>query len=65
MSIASTPAQHARLVIERTGVAWRIAPALPREVARRAPRGYVPARVVRRIHVAAVAAGLPMLAHSW
>ncbi|MDM0079443.1 hypothetical protein QTI17_02455 [Variovorax sp. J31P179] len=65
MHIESTPAQQARHVVERTGSAWRIAPASPREVARCAPRVHVPARVVLRIQAAAVAAGLPLLAHSW
>lgn len=55
----------ARQVIERTVSAWRIAPSSPREVARRAPRGYVPARIMRRVRAAALASSRPALAHSW
>ena len=54
MHIESTPAQQARHVVERTGSAWRIAPASPREVARCAPRVHVPARVVLRIQAGIV-----------
>ncbi|VTU45946.1 hypothetical protein [Variovorax sp. PBL-E5] len=50
-----TPAEQARRVIARTTSVWQIAPASPREVARRAPHGYVPARVMRRIRTAALA----------
>ncbi|CAN7717547.1 hypothetical protein LJR290_006037 [Variovorax sp. LjRoot290] len=48
-------------MLARTASVWRIAPASPREVARRAPHGYVPVRVLRRNRAAAVAS----LAHSW
>ncbi|CAN7308632.1 hypothetical protein [Variovorax sp. LjRoot178] len=56
-----TPAENARRVLAQTASVWRIAPASPREVARRAPHGYVPVRVLRRNRAAAVAS----LAHSW
>jgi len=59
------PAEQARRVIAQTASVWRIAPASPREVARRAPRGYVPARIRRRIHASAAALVRPALAHSW
>lgn len=65
MSTDSTPAEHARHVIERTGSAWRIALSSPREEARRALRGDVPARIVRRIQASAGVSGRSMLAHSW
>jgi hypothetical protein len=52
-------------VIAQTVLAWQIAPASPREVARRAPHGYVPIRIMRRFRAAAVAYGRPALAHSW
>lgn len=55
----------ARQVIERTVSAWGIAPSSPREVARRAPRGYVPVRIMRRVRAAALASSRPALAHSW
>lgn len=60
-----TPAVHARRVIAQTIAAWDIAPAAPREVARRAPRGYVPIRTVRRLRAVALASGRTPLAHSW
>ena len=60
-----TPAEHVRRVIAQTASVWQIAPASPREVARRAPHGYVPVRIMRRIRAAAVAYGRPALAHSW
>ncbi|MDM0037672.1 hypothetical protein QTH89_14700 [Variovorax sp. J22G21] len=60
-----TPAEQARRVVVRTASVWRIAPASPREVARRAPHGHVPARIMRRIRAAAAAASRPALAHSW
>ncbi|MDM0035258.1 hypothetical protein QTI33_24195 [Variovorax sp. J22P271] len=61
----STPAEQARAVIARTATAWRIAPASPRAVARRAPHGHVPVRILRRIGASARAPGLPVFAHSW
>ena len=60
-----TPTDHARRVIAQSASVWKIAPASPREVARRAPHGYVPIRIMRRIRAAAVAYGRPALAHSW
>jgi hypothetical protein len=45
-----TPAVQARGVIARTASVWRIEPASPRAVARRAPHGDVPIRALRRIH---------------
>jgi hypothetical protein len=61
----SSPGEHARSVIAQTASIWKIAPASPREVARRAPHGHVPIRIVRRLRAAAVAYGRPALAHSW
>ena len=59
-------AERASHVIAKTAMAWRVAPASPREVARRAPHGYVPIRIMRRLRAAALAAASqPMLAHSW
>jgi hypothetical protein len=54
-------AENARRVLAHTASVWRIAPASPREVARRAPHGYMPVRVVRRNR----AASGTSLAHSW
>ncbi len=48
----ATPAEHARRVIARTASAWRVPPASAREVERRAPHGYVPVRVLRRMRMA-------------
>lgn len=58
-------AEQARRVVVRTASVWQIAPASPREVARRAPHGHVPARIMRRIRAAAAASSRPVLAHSW
>lgn len=41
-------AAQARRIIAVTTQAWHVAAPSPREVARRAPHGYVPQRVVRR-----------------
>jgi hypothetical protein len=62
-----TPAEQALHVIAQTVSAWRIAPASAREVARRAPHGYVPVRIMRRLRAAAAAAASagPVFAHSW
>jgi hypothetical protein len=61
-----TPAQHAERVIARTVAAWKIPPVSLRAAARRAPHGYVPVRVMRRMRAAAVAVGnRPAFAHSW
>jgi hypothetical protein len=57
-----SPAAQARHVLALTTKAWRIPPSSPHAVARRAPHGYVPARVLRRLHAAAALALLP---HSW
>jgi hypothetical protein len=61
----SRPAEHASRVIARTASVWRIAPASLREVARRAPHGYVPVRSVRRMRAAVMASHWPVFAHSW
>lgn len=62
----SSPAEKARHVVALTAQAWRIEPASPGAVARRAPHGHVRARVVRRIQAATAQAGRPLLlAHSW
>jgi len=57
-----SPAAQVRHVLDLTAKAWRIPPASPRAVARRAPHGHVPMRAMRRLHAAAVLALLP---HSW
>ncbi|WP_218121928.1 hypothetical protein [Variovorax sp. EL159] len=57
-----SPAAQARHVLALTAKSWRIPPSSPREIARRAPHGYVPVRALRRLHAAAVLALLP---HSW
>ncbi|MEB0112281.1 hypothetical protein RCH10_001731 [Variovorax sp. GrIS 2.14] len=59
------PTAQARCVIARTASVWRIAPVSQREVARRAPHGYVPVRIVRRLQAAIVASQRPVFAHSW
>ena len=56
--------ETARAVIALTAAAWNIAPESPLAVARRAPHGYVPARMQRRLRAAADA-NAPGLAHSW
>jgi len=56
-----SPAMQASHVVAVTASAWHVAPRSAREVARRAPRGYVPLRVVRRMR----AALRPVIAHSW
>ena len=62
----TTPREHAQRVIAHTASLWRIAPSSPHEVARRAPHGYVPVRIMRRLRAAtAAAANQPVLAHSW
>jgi len=61
----STPAEYATLVIEQTRAAWRIAPVSTREVARRAPHGYVPRRVLHRARVPVQASNWPAFEHSW
>ncbi|RIX85244.1 hypothetical protein [Acidovorax cavernicola] len=60
--VSSSPAAQARHILALTAMAWRIAPASPHEVARRAPHGHVPLRVRRRQHAVTLAALLP---HSW
>jgi hypothetical protein len=57
-----SPTGYAQRVIATTALAWHVAPASPRAVARRAPHGYVPRRIMRRIQAAA---SRPGLAHSW
>jgi hypothetical protein len=57
-----SPSAQGRKVLALTATAWRIPPRSAREVARRAPHGYVPVRALRRLHAAAVLALLP---HSW
>ncbi|QNK66968.1 hypothetical protein [Variovorax sp. PAMC26660] len=57
-----SPAAQARHVLALTAKSWRIPPSSPREIARRAPHGYVPVRALRRLHAAATLALLP---HSW
>jgi len=68
----SHPAAQARRVIASTAAAWGLAwPAASASasaaLARRAPRGYVPLRVLRRMGRAAAAAaqGRAPIAHSW
>jgi hypothetical protein len=57
-----SPAAQARHVLALTAKAWRIPPASPHALARRAPHGYVPVRALRRLHAAAM---LSLLPHSW
>ncbi len=52
LTSAPSPAEHARQVIARTALVWQIAAPSARAVARRAPYGDVPLRVVRRVHAA-------------
>jgi hypothetical protein len=61
-TLSLSPAAQARHVLALTLAAWRIAPSSPREVARRAPHGYVPVRAMRRLRAAAAASSLM---HSW
>jgi hypothetical protein len=63
--IDATPAEHALQVLARTASVWRIAPPTPQALARRAPHGHVPLRIMRRIQAAARASARPVLAHSW
>ena len=56
--------ETARAVIALTAAAWSVAPESPLAVARRAPHGYVPARMRRRLRAADDANTLA-LAHSW
>ncbi|WP_156362664.1 hypothetical protein [Xylophilus sp. Leaf220] len=70
MSSRSTPSvrAYAAQVVALTAAAWRVAPASPRARARRAPHGYVPVRVLRRLQrtaAAAFPAHRAVLAHSW
>jgi hypothetical protein len=60
-----SPAAQAHHVIAVTATAWRVAPRSPHEVARRAPHGYVPLRVLRRLQAAPAAPARPVIAHSW
>ncbi|MDM0021457.1 hypothetical protein [Variovorax saccharolyticus] len=61
LKIELSPAEHSRRVIAQTVSAWKIAPASPHEVARRAPHGHVPIRMMRRLRAAALAYGRPAL----
>jgi hypothetical protein len=63
--VQSSLAEQARQVIAFTASAWSIAAASPQAVARRAPHGYVPVRMARRIRAAAGSSGRALLAHSW
>ncbi|SFN21448.1 hypothetical protein [Variovorax sp. OV329] len=49
----------ATAVIARTAAAWNIAPESSRAAARRAPRGYVPVRIRRRLRAASASAPCP------
>ncbi|MGJ7499511.1 hypothetical protein ACSFBF_04040 [Variovorax sp. ZT5P49] len=57
-----SPAAQARHVLDLTAKAWRIPQSSPHALARRAPHGYVPLRVLRRLQAAAM---LTLLPHSW
>ncbi|SEB23552.1 hypothetical protein SAMN05444680_11856 [Variovorax sp. YR216] len=46
---ASLLVEHARRIVALTGAAWKVPPLSAHAVARRAPHGYVPARIARRI----------------
>jgi hypothetical protein len=61
----STPVEYARLVIEQTRAAWRIAPVSTGEVARRARHGYVSRRMLHSARVPVQASNCPAFAHSW
>jgi|GEM_PF-600683 len=62
---AATPAEQALRVIGVTVLAWGIRLPSAHAVARRAPRGYVPVRALRRLRAAALPAPAHLLAHSW
>ena len=54
------PRTHAQAVVATTARAWKVSRESPRALARRAPRGYVPTRLVRRLRGAVpVAAQVP------
>jgi hypothetical protein len=52
----------ARRVVALTASAWQVAPLSAHAAARRAPRGYVPLRVARRMRAAIT---VTAFAHSW
>lgn len=58
-------AEQADRVVRLSASAWNVARVSPRAIARQAPRGYVPRRVLRRLHASAAALGRPLLAISW
>ncbi|RZL94815.1 MAG: hypothetical protein EOP82_04090 [Variovorax sp.] len=60
-------AVQARLIVALTARAWDVAPLSTREVARRAPHGYVPRPAIRRRQAAAALsyALRPAIAYSW
>ncbi len=57
----------AERVISATAKAWKVVPMSQRALARQAPHGHVPLRVVRRVQAALAAsyARHPALDHSW
>ena len=61
--------EHARRVVALTGAAWNVPPLSAHAAARRAPHGYVPLRVARRMRAAVTAKAevtmRPVLAYSW
>lgn len=58
---ASRPAgEHAHKVLARTAEAWKLPPASPHAIARRAPHGYVPPRRQRHDR-----SGLPVARFCW
>lgn len=61
-----TLSQEALRVIGVTVLAWDIRLPSAHALARRAPHGHVPVRVLRRLRAAsALAPAAPLLAHSW
>ena len=67
---ALSPAEAAQQVLARTAALWDVRPESPRAIARRAPRGYVPARVGRRLRASATGhhadgGACLLFGHSW
>ena len=54
-------AEQADRVVRLSASAWNVARVSPRAIARQAPRGYVPRRVLRRLHASAATLGRPLL----
>ncbi|MFT4268802.1 MAG: hypothetical protein QM586_16530 [Xenophilus sp.] len=64
--MTASPSQQVLRVIGVTAVAWSVRLPSARALARRAPRGYVPVRTLRRLRAAVREIHpAPVLAHSW